>query len=97
MNIADHNLDPNVQHASFSPAAARFRFLCTLGGLLCALLILYANTIVTALSQMKQRVCHTCSMYVEHIYYNIIVTTVHGARYVLYIADTYDIGNMLGL
>jgi hypothetical protein len=23
MNIADHNLNPNVQHASFSPAAAR--------------------------------------------------------------------------
>ena len=62
---------------SFNP------FLCALGALLCALLILYANTIETALSQMKQRVCHTCRTYILYI-----VTTVHD---MCYIADTYDL------
>ena len=68
MNIADDDVNPNVQHASFSPTwkprLVSIRFVCALGGLLCALLILYANTIVTALSQMKQRVCHTCRTYI---------------------------------
>ena len=80
MNIADDDVNPNVQHASFSPTwkprLVSIRFVCALGGLLCALLILYANTIVTALSQMKQRMCHTCRTYI--LYYSD-----HGARYTI--------------